>query len=135
MGIVERELKKLFVPRSMTGGQLYGYQRDGVEFFKRSGGRAVNADAPGVGKSAQALTYIKETNKKRSLIVSPATMKYVWEDEVKKWTDLTSYVISSKDKVIPALQYDIFIINYDILKKHLSNLLGIKWDILVGDEG
>jgi len=38
-------------------GNLYEYQKEGVEFLLKSGGRALLADSPGVGKTAQAFDF------------------------------------------------------------------------------
>ena len=114
---------------------LYPYQRVGVEFLIASGGRAIVADAPGLGKTAQALGYIKHSGLKRTLVVCPASVKFAWENEVVKWTRLSSVVIDSKtdlSKIDPSI--NIWIINYDILKKHHAQLSKIRFDSIVGDE-
>ena len=70
-------------------GDLYEYQKLGIEFLLNSGGRALLADSPGVGKTAQALGYIAHSNFKRNLIVCPASVKFSWENEIVKWTKMT----------------------------------------------
>ena len=102
-------------------GELYDYQKVGVEFLLASGGRALIADPPGLGKTLQALAYLVHTKKNRSLIICPASVKSSWEKEVVKWTNLKHVVIDSKTKLheIPA-DVKVWIVNYDILKKHLS---------------
>lgn len=116
-------------------GDLYEYQKLGVEFLVNSGGRAMLTDAPGVGKSAQALGFITHNDFKRNLIVCPASVKYSWENEIKKWTNMKSYVVDSKTKLedIP-FEIQCIIINYDILKKFHNELKKYKFDVLVGDE-
>jgi len=116
-------------------GDLYNYQKLGVEFFINSNGRAILADSPGVGKTAQALGYIAHSGKKRSLIVCPASVKFSWENEIKKWTNLKSYIIESQTK-FAKIPHDtnIVIINYDVLKKNFNKLIKYKFDICVFDE-
>jgi SWI/SNF-related matrix-associated actin-dependent regulator 1 of chromatin subfamily A len=116
-------------------GELYPYQKVGVEFLLASGGRALIADPPGLGKSLQALAYAIHTKKKRSLFIAPASVKSSWEKEVKKWTDMSYVVIDSKTKIkdIPK-DVKVWIINYDILKKHLDALLKTNFDLVVADE-
>jgi SWI/SNF-related matrix-associated actin-dependent regulator 1 of chromatin subfamily A len=115
--------------------ELYNYQKVGVEFLIASGGRAIIADAPGLGKTAQALAYVKYMGLKRTLVVCPASVKFTWENEVVKWTNLKSVVIDSKtdlSTIDPSIQ--VWVINYDILRKHLSQLSKIRFDSLIGDE-
>lgn len=115
--------------------QLYPYQKVGVEFLEMSGGKAIIADAPGLGKTAQALAYCSHKGFKRILAVSPASVKFAWANEVKKWTNLTSIVIDSKtdlSKIDPKI--NVWVINYDILKKHYPVLTKVRFDCMIGDE-
>ena len=116
-------------------GELYPYQKVGVEFLIASGGRAIIADVPGLGKSIQALAYIAHQDFTRSLIVAPASVKSSWVKEVKKWTKMSYVEIDSKTNLakIPA-DVQLWIINYDILKKHLDTLLKTRFDVVVSDE-
>ena len=114
---------------------LYPYQKVGVEFLGASGGRAIIADAPGLGKTAQSLAFIKHSGFKRSLIVSPASVKFSWANEVKKWTGLSAVVIDGKTDLAKIdADVNIWITNYDILKKHHPQLSKIHFDCIVGDE-
>lgn len=116
-------------------GTLYPYQKVGVEFFVNSGGKAMLCDEPGVGKSAQTLAYLVYTKKKRTLVVCPASVKFSWENEVKKWTELKSQVIDGKTD-FRTIDHDtnVVIVNYDVLKKLFNELMKIEWDCVVGDE-
>jgi SWI/SNF-related matrix-associated actin-dependent regulator 1 of chromatin subfamily A len=114
---------------------LYPYQKVGVEFLTVSGGRAIVADAPGLGKTAQALAYIKHTDCQRTLDVATASVKFSWKLESEKWTRMSCEVIDSKTdlaKIKPETR--IWIINYDILKKHYEQLSKIRFDCMIGDE-
>lgn len=114
---------------------LYPYQKVGVEFLEASKGRAIIADAPGLGKTAQALAYIKHAGFKRTLVIAPASVKFSWEGEVGKWTRLSSVVIDSKTKLHQIdPDVNVWIINYDILKKFLPELLKTHFDCMIGDE-
>lgn len=116
-------------------GELYPYQKVGVEFLIASGGRAIISDPPGLGKSLQALAYIAHQDFTRSLIVAPASVKSSWVKEAKKWTKMSYVEIDSKTDIsrIPA-DVQLWIINYDILKKHLDTLLKTRFDVVVADE-
>lgn len=115
--------------------EMYPYQKVGTEFIVASGGRAIIADAPGLGKTIQALAYAKHMNFERTIVVAPASVKFSWANEVKKWTNLKSIVIDSKTNLskIPA-DVEVWIINYDILKKHYDQLSKIRFDCMIGDE-
>jgi SWI/SNF-related matrix-associated actin-dependent regulator of chromatin subfamily A-like protein 1 len=114
----------------------YDYQKIGVEFFINNNGRAILADQPGVGKTLQALAYIVHAKLQKSLVVCPSSVKYAWEDEVKKWTRLKSLVINGETTltVEKFKQYDVFIINYDLLKKFFNFLTSVRFDVIILDE-
>ena len=117
-------------------GELYPYQKVGVEFFMANNGRAILADTMGLGKTLQALAYITTTEQNKSLIVCPASVKYSWEGEVEKWTNLKSLVIDSATPFTKEQyeKHDVFIINYDILVRHGKPLTTFKWDCMICDE-
>ena len=122
---------------TITGirGDLREYQKLGVEFFLNNKGRGLLADDMGSGKTLQSLAYLSTAGHKRTLVVCPASVKFSWDNEVKKWTKLKSFVVDSKTdfRDIPA-GTNVIIINYDILKKHLNILMTIKWDCMICDE-
>jgi len=116
-------------------GDLYEYQKLGIEFLLNSGGKALLADSPGVGKTAQALGYLTHSNHARTLIICPASVKFSWESEIEKWTNLTSYVVDPKTQFqdIPH-NVQCVIINFDVLKKFYNEFMKYKWDCLIVDE-
>jgi SWI/SNF-related matrix-associated actin-dependent regulator 1 of chromatin subfamily A len=87
------------------------------------------------GKSLQALAYIAHENFSRSLIVCPASVKSSWVKEAKKWTKMSFVEIDSKTDLskIPA-DINLWIVNYDVLKKHLNTLLKTRFDCVTADE-
>ena len=117
-------------------GELYPYQKIGVEFMINSGGKTMLIDQPGLGKSLQALAYVAHHEMKKVLVICPASVKFVWEDEVVKWTDYDPLIINGKTSLLPStiLQHQIIIINYDILKKFHATLQNIPWDCVIIDE-
>jgi len=116
-------------------GDLYEYQKAGVEFLLNSGGRALLADSPGVGKTAQALGFIAHMGFDRTLVVCPASVKFSWENEVEKWTDLKSFIVGPKTdlKDIP-FDVSVVIINFDVLKKFFNEFMKYSWNCLIVDE-
>lgn len=116
-------------------GELYEYQKLGIEFLLNSGGRALLADSPGVGKSVQALGFITHNNYKRNLIICPASIKFVWVSEITKWTKMKSFVINPKTN-LQDIPFDVqcVIVNFDILKKFHNEFKKYKWNSCIIDE-
>lgn len=140
LAVMESERLKKAVDSNVEikniSGNLYPYQKIGVEFFLNNKGRAILADDMGLGKSLQALAYVATAGMNKTLVICPASVKYSWEEETKKWTALRPLVIESQLS-LSIEDYgnnDIFIINYDIVKKFLPSLLALPWDCLIADE-
>lgn len=93
------------------------------------------ADEMGLGKTIQVIGYLNATQSDINmvLLIAPAIAKLNWEREFKEW--LTRYytikVMYSKSKFEGA---EIYIMNYDIIKKHTKAISAINWDLLVCDE-
>lgn len=87
------------------------------------------------GKSLQALGYVTHSGHERTLIVCPASVKFSWEGEIKKWTHLKSFVIDPKTD-LKDVPYDIncVIVNFDILKKFYNEFMKYDWNCLIVDE-
>lgn len=120
---------------------LREYQKAGIQYLTAANGRAILADQPGVGKTAQALGFLVHNKIKRTLVVCPASAKSVWEKEVKKWTKLNSFVVDGSFKKIglPQLMkiyqdYQVMIVNYDLLIKFYPLLMRSGFECLIGDE-
>lgn len=86
------------------------------------------------GKTLQVLSYIVHSNKKKSLVVCPAGVKWSWHDQVKQHTYLDATVIDSKSSIDDIGFTDITIINYDILKKFIDPICKANFELLVCDE-
>lgn len=116
-------------------GQLRDYQKEGVDFFIKANGRALLCDEMGTGKTLQSLVYIVSQGFKRTLVITPASVKFVWETEAAKFTNLKTFVVDSQtDITLIPHNVEIVIINYDILKKFYNELLKYRWDALIADE-
>lgn len=124
-----------FEPRNLKK-ELYPYQKIGVEFLVSAGGRAILADGMGLGKTAQAIAYAAHGGFSRILVICPASVKYAWENEIKRWTYLTPKVIESKstEEDIVNAKAHVIIINYDILKKFNDILLKCHPELIICDE-
>lgn len=121
------EIKNLKLP-------LYEYQKIAVEFFLNNNGRIILASDIGTGKTAMSLAYIAHEHKVPALVICPASVKYSWEREVEKWTNLSSFVIDSKTPVSEIPNAQIYIINYDILGKFIDFLKAQNFSAVFIDE-
>ena len=109
---------------------LFPHQRAGVAFLAASK-RALLADEPGLGKTAQAIRALKRLKEQGedvfpALIVCPNTLKKNWEREFQKWwPEVTTQVIKGtatqrKKQFDIAVEsnLDVMVINWESLRSH-----------------
>lgn len=111
---------------------LYPYQKVGVQFVDRAGGRCLIADAPGLGKTVQAIAYAQLHNLK-TLIVCPLSVVVNWQREIKKFTGKESTIWDSKT-YDGHLRNQFHITHYDAVAKNNHWLRDQAFDLLVCDE-
>jgi len=114
--------------------RLHPYQRVGVEFL-RVGERVLLADAPGLGKTVQALMALAYEKPKRTLIISTGA-KWNWRREAAKW-DFEPIEVADGER---HMRYKLLrshpprvAINYHMLLTY-PEILQTKWDIIIADE-
>jgi SNF2 family DNA or RNA helicase len=106
---------------------LKPYQRDGVEYLvsKRRGLLWFEA---GLGKSLTTLAALERMGARRVLVIAPASVLGVWEDESKKWlADPTKQFVAVRGT--PAKRAAV----YDIVKKNTTNRIVISYETARGD--
>jgi SWI/SNF-related matrix-associated actin-dependent regulator 1 of chromatin subfamily A len=97
---------------------LYPFQRDGVEFLALHE-KALLADDMGLGKTIQTLVALPDNP--RVICITPAAVKYNWQDEAEKWRpDLKVTVLSGRNSFKLPEPGEMVIVNYDILPKWLT---------------
>jgi SNF2 family DNA or RNA helicase len=118
-----RDLEEFADPKNED---LFPHQRAGVKFLATAK-RALLADEPGLGKTAQAIRALKELKEQGedsfpALIVCPNTLKKNWAREFARWyPEVTTQVIKGtttqrkKQFETPA---DVYIINWESLRTH-----------------
>ncbi len=126
------------VPEEIPGGiRPYRYQLAGAEYCLARD-NALIGDAPGLGKTAQAIMVSNAIEAKSTLVVCPASLRLNWEREVWAWSTLpnvfTYPVLKAKDGINPHAHY--VIVSYDLLRsKSIQDaLLAKTWDHLILDE-
>jgi SNF2 family DNA or RNA helicase len=105
---------------------LFPHQRAGVEFLATAK-RALLADEPGLGKTAQAIRAIKMLHERGEevfpiLIVCPNTLKKNWAREFTKWWPEVPTQVIKGSAVQRKRQFEdpaqVFIINWESLRTH-----------------
>ncbi len=102
------------------GEGLDPYQRVGVRFLAEAR-RALLADPPGVGKSAQAIRAACEVGARRVLVVTRKSLIHNWEKQIALWLP-------------PAARVEFEVTNYEQVVKRLDELARCRFDVLVVDE-
>jgi len=110
---------------------LFPHQRAGVQFLKTAR-RALLADEPGLGKTAQAIRALKAIQDSGeevfpALIVCPNTLKKNWAREFSRWwpgvkTQVIKGTSTQRKKQFES-GADVYIINWESLRSH-SRLSG-----------
>src|SRR5207302_9346183 len=87
------------VPEALQGlikVEMYPYQLQGA-LFAACRGRCILGDDMGLGKTVQTLAaaelLARERGIERVMVVAPASVKYQWETEIRKYTDRAVQVI------------------------------------------
>lgn len=113
------------------------YQHAAVEYCI-SRRHTLIGDAPGLGKTAEALLFGNTIQAKRTLVICPASLRLNWCREIVNWStveDVFAYpVLKAKDGVSPSADY--LVISYDLMSNpHLAAaIMDLRWDHLIIDE-
>jgi SNF2 family DNA or RNA helicase len=113
---------------------LYDFQKIGAAFLKARSASFL-ADVPGLGKTIQTIAALED--EKRVLILCPASLKFYWLQEIKKWSDENTLVIDGdKRKRVCAWKTEgvkYYVANYELLP-HDFDEMPKEWDAIVADE-
>ena len=115
--------------------QLYPFQEQGVRKIERRNGRVILSDEMGLGKTVQAIEYFKRNDIGPVVIVTPASLKWHWENQVARQTGITSDVLSGMSpRKVGLANNKVTIVNYDILHAWLPYLQKINPQMVIFDE-
>jgi superfamily II DNA or RNA helicase len=119
---------------------LYPYQMRGA-VFAACRGRCILGDDMGLGKTVQTLAaaeiLARERGIERVLVVAPASVKYQWETEIRKYTARAVQVIDglAPERRAQYKQSTFYrLINYEMVVKDLDELNAWQPDLIVLDE-
>lgn len=122
-----RDLEEL--PDGEGDEDLFPHQRAGVKFLTTVK-RALLADEPGLGKTAQAIRALKHMHEQGeevfpALIVCPNTLKKNWAREFKKWwpqgtpkIQVINGTASQRRKQFEEPDVQVYVINWESLRTH-----------------
>ena len=120
------ELRVLETFEDASNEDLFPHQRAGVAFLATAK-RALLADEPGLGKTAQAIRALKKLQENGeepfpALIVCPNTLKKNWKREFARWwPDVKVEVIkgsANQRRKIFEEPADVYVINWESLRSH-----------------
>ena len=140
--IISKALLRLidykFVESNEPCGWFRPYQKTGIGYLKIAK-KALLADEPGLGKTAQSIQASIECEANKVLILCPSTLKWNWKYQFEKHFPeyLDSVVIvKGTAKVRQQIWQNLSrftIANYDLLLKDWT-LIPKEWDVIIADE-
>ena len=92
------------------------------------------ADEPGLGKTAQSVIAASVADAYPLLVVVPNVVKMNWAREVERWTPQRRVTVIHGDGDDIDAFADVFVVNYDILDRHLSWISRFGFKGMVVDE-
>jgi SNF2 family DNA or RNA helicase len=130
-------LERLKLPLKVP---LYPFQKRGV-LFAALRERTLLADDMGLGKTVQAIGAACLLAERRgirgALVVCPASVKYQWEREVRRFSDRSAVVIEGgRDERARLYDSDVFfkIVNYEAVVRDKHLLATRDFDLVILDE-
>lgn len=119
---------------SPRGLELMSHQSRFIESVREGHRSFLLADEPGLGKTAQSAIAASVADAYPLLVVVPNVVKMNWAREVQRWTPhRRATVIHGDGNDIDAFA-DVFIVNYEILDRHLSWIQDFGFKGMVVDE-
>lgn len=116
---------------SIDGKRLYEFQKEGVKFIEKSGGRALLADEMGLGKTVQAAAVIAiHPEMQPAAYFVKSGLRTQWSHEILRFASLSDadedlaiaqVIETSKDIMLPGFKHYIF--SYDILRRFKKDSL------------
>jgi len=119
---------------SPKGREVMVHQSRFVEAVRAGHRSFLLADEPGLGKTAQSVLAASVAEAYPLLVVVPNVVKMNWAREVELWTPQRRATVIQGDGTDIDAFADVFIVNYEILDRHLSWLGEIGLKGIVVDE-
>ncbi|MEW9080092.1 DEAD/DEAH box helicase [Terrisporobacter glycolicus] len=134
--------KNIKIPENLKAN-LRDYQVDGFEFFNtlsnyNFGG--ILADEMGLGKTVQTLAFLLSQKNKKSIVITPTSLIFNWENEFEKFTPDIKLGIAygnkaQRKKVLENYKdYDVILTSYGTYKNDMEKYKNITFDYCIIDE-
>lgn len=134
--------KNIKIPENLKAN-LRDYQVDGFEFFNtlsnyNFGG--ILADEMGLGKTVQTLAFLLSQKNKKSIVITPTSLIFNWENEFEKFTPDIKLGIAygnkaQREKVLENYKdYDVILTSYGTYKNDMEKYKNIIFDYCIIDE-
>lgn len=133
-GVASMELPTGTDLHTPGGVDLMVHQADFVESARQGHRAFLLADEPGLGKTAQALMAAEASGAFPLLVVVPNVVKTNWLREVHQWLPGRRPTVVHGDGLELNAFSDVFIVNYDILDRHVGWLSKFDFRGMVVDE-
>lgn len=115
---------------------LRPFQVEGVKFLLN--GNVLLGDKPGLGKTIQVLTAVHTRGFNKILVLTFASLKYQFRDEIKKFFPDSSVIVVDGGKKerehLWKTSARFYIANYELLLRDLEAMTVSKWDAILADE-
>jgi hypothetical protein len=119
---------------SPRGLEVMPHQSRFLEAVREGHRTFLLADEPGLGKTAESVLAASVADAYPLLAVVPNVVKMNWAREVRRWTPHRRATVITGDGEHMDAFADVFIVNYEVLDRHLSWLSSIGLKGMVVDE-
>ena len=133
-GAATMELPEVGPLHTPGGVDLMVHQSRFIESVRQGHRTFLLADEPGLGKTAQALMAAEVAEAFPLLVVVPNVVKMNWAREVHKWIPSRRVTVVHGDGGELDAFSDVFVVNYDILDRHVGWLSKFDFRGMVVDE-
>jgi len=133
-GVASMDLPVAGNPATPGGLDLMVHQSEFVEGVRHGHRSFLLADEPGLGKTAEALMAAEVAGAFPLLVVVPNVVKTNWLREVHQWLPGRRPTVVHGDGAELNAFSDVFIVNYDILDRHVGWLSKFDFRGMVVDE-
>ena len=123
--------------------RMMPFQREGVRFALRRGGRALIGDEMGLGKTVQALAVAAAyASEWPALIVAPSSLREAWADALGEWLGIRGSRVllattAREGEAIapgPCAPHDFVIVSYGLVGKLRARLTAARFGLVILDE-
>lgn len=121
----------------LEGVTLYDYQKD-IFAKMLTAQRAVCSMSMGLGKTLTTIAcyafVVKHKPGATMLVIAPKSLRYQWGNEIKRTCGKEVLQIEKPKDLENFTDFDVVVVTYQFLTRHIKKLAKPKWDMIVIDE-